>query len=295
MDVVKRIKFLALLAGVASVSFAEPSTDNIFGIEEIEISDVDAGESQLLPPDTEDDLTDFSEFGSYDENLPEGLYNSIWSDVAVNPYNINLYKMKDTVSIDMRDYHHPIYGRVTSVFGMRRYRYHYGTDIKLNIGDTVRSAFDGKVRIAKIGRGYGYYVLVRHDNGLETIYGHLSKILVEPETVVCAGDAIALGGNTGRSTGPHLHFEMRYVGNPINPQTLVDFETGRPIKDTYLVCAESFKYKGNINNLAYYTVRRGDTLSGIAKRRGTTVSKLCKLNNITARTTLKIGRKLRCS
>lgn len=257
--------------------------DNIFGLEDLEFPDQyeDMGDDPLL----------------FNEDLPEGLYNSVWSTTVVNPYNVNLYQMKDSVNINLAGYHHPLdqITRVTSPFGMRRYRYHYGTDLKLEIGDTVRAAFDGQVRIAKKGYGYGNYVLLRHNNGLETVYGHLSKILVRPDSLVHAGEAIALGGNTGRSTGPHLHFEFRYVGNPINPQLLVDFGTGHLLNDNYLVCATTFKYKQESQSLAYYTVRKGDTLSGIAKKKGTTVSRLCKLNNIKSTTLLKVGRRLRCS
>ena len=117
----------------------------------------------------------------------------------------------------------PIVGEVTSKFGMRKYRYHYGTDIDLNTGDTVHCAFDGMVRIAKHSDSYGYVVVVRHLNGLETLYAHLSKILVDDDQILRAGDVIGLGGNTGRSYGSHLHFEVRYLGAPINPQDIINF------------------------------------------------------------------------
>lgn len=281
--------------------------DNIFGIEDMVFVDDTTYQAPNIEVDEEGD--DFeadstsiaaivdsnyvSRFQVFNDSLYEGLYNKIWSNCVVNPYNCNLYKMKDTVDIDMSGYTHPFLGHITSNFGMRRYRYHYGTDVKLLVGDTIRSAFDGVVRIAKYGKGYGYYVLVRHDNGLETIYGHCSKLLVTPETQVKSGEPIALGGNTGRSTGSHLHYELRYVGNAICPTDVIDFETGLP-KDSLLhICAKTFKYKGV--ETSYYTVRKGDTLSGIAKKRGTTVSRICKLNNISPKTVLKIGRKLRIS
>lgn len=85
---------------------------------------------------------------------------------------------------------------------------HNGLDIKVYIGDTIRAAFSGKVRMVKYERrGYGKYVVIRHENGLETVYGHLSKQIVDENQYVEAGEPIGLGGNTGRSTGSHLHFE----------------------------------------------------------------------------------------
>ncbi len=306
----KRFLLIFLMLGTV-FAVQSKEIDNIFGIEnvvfeetgantEYENDDDDDDESDVDNPETDSlainnsaDSTQMVHTQWFDENSYEGVYNHVWTNFDVNPYNINLYKMKDTIKIDMSGYTHPFLGRITSNFGMRTYRWHYGTDVKLLIGDTIRSAFDGLVRISKWGTGYGYYVLVRHDNGLETIYGHCSQLLVEPGTYVRSGDPIALGGNTGRSTGSHLHYEIRYVGNAINPVDVVDFETGL-VKDSVLViCDKTFKYKGV--NLSYYTIKKGDNLSSIAKRRGTTVSKLCKLNNITPKTVLKIGRKIRVS
>ena len=106
---------------------------------------------------------------------------------------------------------------VTSVYGMRNGRKHFGVDFRVNIGDTVCSIFCGKVRVAKYDEAYGYVVVVRHYNMSETVYAHLDKILVVIDQEVKAGQIVGLGGNTGRSTGPHLHFELRYKGFPINP------------------------------------------------------------------------------
>ena len=162
---------------------------------------------------------------------------------SVNPFKIennsmlfNDIEIPERHDIDVSDYVSPVPGYVTSNYGYRaRFRRnHYGIDLKLQIGDTVRCAFPGKVRLTKYeGRGYGYYVVVRHPNGMETVYGHLSRFLVKPNQTVKAGEAIALGGNTGRSTGPHLHFETRYLGIPINPAAIIDFENGVPHKDVF--------------------------------------------------------------
>ena len=135
--------------------------------------------------------------------------------------------MDDSIRIILEDnvghcYSPPRIGRINSEFGWRRWQFHYGLDIGLNKGDTVRSAFDGVIRISKWGWGYGNVIVIRHTNGLETLYGHLSASKVVPNQFVKAGDVIGLGGSTGRSTGPHLHFEIRYLGVPINPNNFIN-------------------------------------------------------------------------
>ena len=199
----------------------------------------------------------------------------------------------------------PFQNKVTSKFGPRRYRYHYGTDINLNTGDTVVAAFDGKVRIAAYHYGYGHTVVLRHLNGLETVYAHFSKILVDTNQMVKAGQPIGLGGNTGRSYGSHLHFEVRYMGIPFNPETVVNFEQGTLLNDTLMLTASHFSYMGGKSSKTnggtqtpttiakYHKVKSGECLSTIAQKNHTTVTKLCQLNNISRTTTLQIGRTLR--
>lgn len=309
-DLMKRFLLISVCLGIAFAVEAT-DTDNIFGIEDVLLQETDSVDNiNAAGAEDEDDDNDAPDsanvelavdsacmfhFQLFRDSTYEAVYNTVWNTAVVNPYNCNLYNMKDTVMVDMNGYTHPFLGRITSNFGMRQYRFHYGTDVKLYVGDTIRSAFDGVVRIARYGKGYGYYVLVRHNNGLETVYGHCSKLLVVPDTYVKSGDPIALGGNTGRSTGSHLHYEIRYVGNPIDPTTVVDFESGLPKYNNVPICARTFKYKRDVQNTSYYVIRKGDTLSGIAKRRGTTVSRLCKLNGIKPNTILKIGRKIRVS
>jgi len=194
--------------------------------------------------------------------------------------------------------------RITDVFGYRprRRRVHNGLDIKVYVGDTIRAAFDGKIRIVKNQgrrRGYGMYIVMRHDNGLETVYGHLSKWLVEEDQLVKAGDPIALGGNTGRSTGSHLHFETRFLGIPINPALMFDFEKQDIVADSYTFQRVKGS-SGTTRNVAsgegmFYKVKKGDTLGRIAARQGVSIDKLCKLNRITRKTVLRPGQVLRCS
>ena len=237
-------------------------------------------------PALEEDLR-FADFS----DLPEEY--DIWSNTSINPYNVSLVGMKDTIKLDVSGYCPPSVKHVTSNWGFRKWKFHYGIDLKVHRGDTVRSAFDGTVRITRRDRGYGYFVVVRHDNGLETLYGHLNKILVKPEQRVKAGEAVGMGGNTGRSTGYHLHLEFRYLGNPINPNDIVDFQTHQVKKPVLVISSNTFAYKAEIDKIRYWTVKKGDTLGRIAYRTGVSVSKLCKLNGITTKTILKIGRKIR--
>lgn len=146
-------------------------------------------------------------------------------------------KMPDNFKVDLRGFSMPTPSRkVTSKFGRRWGRLHAGLDIKVYTGDTIYAAFDGKARIVKYNaKGYGYYVVLRHPNGLETLYGHLSKQLIKENQVVRAGEPIGLGGNTGRSFGSHLHFETRILGKPINPALMFDFVNQDVTGDFYVV------------------------------------------------------------
>lgn len=163
------------------------------------------------------------------------VFSVRWDSPSVNAYAG--LAIPETKRIDVTGFVSPLKRcHISSSFGYRPQfgRIHKGTDITLAIGDTVSSAFDGKVRLVKYeAKGYGHYVVVRHDNGLETVYGHLSRALVRPNQRVRAGQPIALGGNTGRSTGPHLHFETRYMGLAINPETMIDFEHQVPHRDYF--------------------------------------------------------------
>lgn len=158
-----------------------------------------------------------------------------WSNKKGRTYDV---KKPDEFSIDLRHFCMPCDSRlVTSHFGYRPQfgRNHYGTDIKLYVGDTVRAAFSGKIRIvAYEAKGYGNYVIIRHDNGLETVYGHMSKHLVRENQIVRAGEPIGLGGNTGRSYGSHLHFETRFLGEYIDPEKLFDFQAQDAKADYYV-------------------------------------------------------------
>jgi murein DD-endopeptidase MepM/ murein hydrolase activator NlpD len=226
------------------------------------------------------------------------LYDGIWNNQYVNAYKD--VTIPDSFRIDLSSFVMPIKGKITSPFGPRRRAFHFGTDLKLQKGDTVYAAFEGKVRVRKFERrGYGYYLVLRHNNGLETVYGHLSKFLVEEGETIAAGQPIALGGNTGRSTGSHLHFECRFLGQAINPAEIVDFANFCAFDDSYVF----LKSKANSNNniytsadgITYHRIRSGDSLSKIAQQYRVSVTQLCRLNGISPTTILRIGRVLRCS
>lgn len=226
-----------------------------------------------------------------------------WDNQRVHAYG-NSVVIPDTFRIDMSEFCMPTTNtKITSKFGPRRRRMHNGIDVKVYIGDTIRSAFSGKVRMVKYERrGYGKYVVIRHENGLETVYGHLSKQLVREDQYVEAGEVIGLGGNTGRSTGSHLHFETRFLGQAINPALLFDFEKQDIVADSYLFRKGNNRYRKSGSSVVasggdihYYKVRKGDSLSRISKKTGVSIDRLCKLNGITRKTTLRPNQVLKCS
>jgi len=228
----------------------------------------------------------------------------------------DLTRLRDTIWLCVQDSIHtnycpPIKGIVTSRYGYRNGKHHNGIDLDLETGDTVKACWSGKVRYAKFNDGgFGNLVIIRHYNGLETFYAHLSKLLVVPNQDVVAGEPIGLGGNTGHSFGAHLHFEVRLYDAPINPEEVIDFKKMVTKDENLLVHGGLFRKgvkpevhpKDNerpqvtpavAQNKVYYKVRSGDTLSEIAARNKTTVSKICQLNGIKPSTTLQIGRSLR--
>lgn len=348
----------------------------------------DSGETDP-PGKPTDPVTDTTE----DEIFASDFYAD-FDTTAVHSEKFDVLHFNDSVLLVLNDpahgeYVHPVQNRATSKFGFRKYRYHLGVDIDLETGDSVVSCFDGKVRIAQYSKTYGNVVVVRHENGLETYYAHLSKIDVKIGQDVKAGELLGLGGNTGHSHGSHLHFETRFRGQPFDPNMIIDFDRMSLRADTYYLSKSNFKYMSEVHKVkhyskkkkktwytyynaggpeyatqaakdsmnivpdplpadaanppapvdptlqkkdpaptdgkkpataevtpapktsttkttttsntstnaksttVYHTVKKGDTLSAIALKNGTTVDKLCKLNNIKATSTLKIGQKVR--
>ena len=250
------------------------------------------------------------------------IFEKYWDTTTLFPYReVDMSGMPKSVVIDLVDsltcYHCPYQGTVHphGKYGPRRRRQHQGVDLPLKTGDPVYATFCGRVRISQYNKGgYGNLVIIRHDNGLETYYGHLSERMVEPGQWVEAGQIIGLGGSTGRSTGPHLHFETRYYGQSFDPERLIDFKNGTLSRETFLLKKSFFSIYSNAGQdfedeianeeqdkkeaaenaaMNYYKIRSGDTLGAIARRHGTTVANLCRLNGIKSTTILRIGRSLR--
>lgn len=249
-----------------------------------------------------------------------GVFDEYWNETQSNPYGIEQKDLPEQWSIWLVDsldqYHCPFQGTIhpRGKFGVRRGRRHQGVDIPLKTGDPVYATFTGKVRMSKYFGAFGNLIVIRHDNGIETFYAHLSKRNVEVGDWVNAGDVIGLGGSTGRSTGPHLHFETRYNGFAFDPQWLIDFEKGLLRHRLFVLKKKYFNIYSNYEQdfedemkneeddkkedaereaMRWYTIKSGDTLGRIAINNGTTVSELCRLNGISKTTTLKIGRKIR--
>lgn len=219
--------------------------------------------------------------------------NSIWGARK------DILKSQDTSHFqlyhDSCDFVSPWEGRVTSPFGWRNHKPHYGVDIKLNTGDSVRNAFGGMVRISKYSSSYGNVVVVRHQNGLETLYAHLSRRLVMEGDIIESGEVLGLGGNTGRSFGSHLHFETRYLGQPIDPTEIFEINdsTFNVKSKEFELTAANFKLVREASAIKYHRIRSGDSLWRISKKYGVSVSTLCRLNSISRKKTLRIGQRIR--
>ncbi|UOQ96051.1 M23 family metallopeptidase [Hymenobacter sp. 5317J-9] len=312
--------------------YVRPDTTTVIETEEIPDENSDAAKSIYFNPAKKlsivsEDTTTLNEGGTEIVEMSEEVlidsswvkvagYYSIWDTHRVNPYRVDGRSYRDSLKLRLTDPPRQRYAKmplvstpITSGFAFRGYRWHYGMDLDLETGDSVKSVFDGVVRIqAWDGGGYGNYILVRHYNGLETVYGHLSKALVTVGTFVKAGQLIGYGGSTGRSTGSHLHFEVRYQGNPINPVLMYDFPGYKLRKDNFTITSALFNYysralghrssgsrssgsPSRARQTVTHKVRSGDTLSEVAERYGVRVSTLRKLNPGVK--TLQPGKKLR--
>ena len=249
-----------------------------------------------------------------------------WVPNSTNPYHTPLDSLPLRNSICLVDstsrFVCPNQTKVFSRFGMRRGRRHQGVDLPLKTGTPVVAAFDGRVRASTYNKGYGNLVIIRHENGLETYYGHLSKREVEVGDWVHAGDEIGLGGSTGRSTGPHLHFEIRYQGFAFDPEWIADYEKGELRKNVFVlrrsylnansrytpesideedeiyadeekIIEEEKRIAAEQAAIRYYTVKSGDSLSAIARKQGKSLSAILKLNPGINPDKLSIGQKIR--
>lgn len=226
------------LIGVFVVSFYQ-NTAHIGRVYELDLLD-----------NNTDSLSNSSEEIAPYSDIPCDHIYKVWDVHNIHSYKFQKSRMRDTVNLVMAyescDFHLPRKGDITSDFGKRAGGYHNGIDILLRTGNEVKAAFEGMVRIAQYSSSYGNVVVIRHNNGIETLYAHLSKRKVKPGDYVQTGQTIGLGGNTGRSSGSHLHFETRYKGEPINPNKIIDFKTGKLKNDTIFLTKYNFKSSKNV-------------------------------------------------
>jgi len=281
----------------------EPKKEINFSVSE-DTTTIDEGEPDVV------EVIDSVQVG--DDWVRIADYYAVWDARSVDPYGIDPLEFDEVIDLKLYDAAQNRYwsaptvdGKVTSIFGPRWGRWHKGMDLDLETGDPVYAAFDGIVRVVGWdGGGFGRYILLRHYNGLETVYGHLSKQLVESGQLVKAGDQIGLGGNTGRSFGSHLHYETRYEGNAFSPVNLYDFPSNSLISDHFILTARVWDYlrgrgvdlggsKPKFKRTVLHRVRPGETLSSIARRYGLSASALAHKNNMSARTRIRPGQKLR--
>jgi murein DD-endopeptidase MepM/ murein hydrolase activator NlpD len=243
-----------------------------------------------------------------------------WDTTSLHPYSFYKSFKGDSVELTLISEEHsgfsmPFKGNITSDFGWRKYHPHYGTDIDLHTGDAVVASFDGMVRMAKYYYGYGNCIVLRHSNGLETVYAHLSKISVSVGQTISAGEIVGLGGNTGHSFGSHLHFEMRYLGQPLNTEDFIDYTKCELKSNCFILRKTDVETKYDLRTLrsgheksiklainnksgkvakgGIYVIKRGDTLGAIAIRNHTTVKSLCKKNSLRLNSVLQIGQKIK--
>jgi murein DD-endopeptidase MepM/ murein hydrolase activator NlpD len=231
---------------------------------------------------------------------PADYYYHNWNTITPNPYNSKQLATNDsTITLQLvgtsqsPTFVMPVIDVLTSKYGWRNGRMHKGIDIDLQVWDTVVTAFSGMVRVARTYKGYGRVVVVRHFNGLETLYAHLHRIKVKPGQILTSGELVGLGGSSGQSSGSHLHWEIRFKGFPINPLNFIDYKTKQLIQPTIVLQKTKHGFAGYPKGSVFYTVQSGDYLYRIAEQYGTTVTELCKLNHISRNSSLKVGQKLR--
>lgn len=287
IDVQKQNKILTEGLSPASSNKKTTLSKNASAAEEAAAELHDEKENDI--EESDDELADSEPEGSLEDEL------STLADAESLP---------DSLFINLQDAYLPCEGsRITSPYGIRRYRMHKGIDVKVQVGDTIRAAFAGQIsRVNYERRGYGHYIFVEHpDHAIsKTVYAHLSKKLVEVGQTVEAGEAIGLAGNSGRSTGSHLHFEIRVQNTAIDPAIFFDFENQARVQDTLVLSmlqikSEQDAIEKELAKYRYHRIRPGDNLGKIARKYGTTIDKICRLNGIKRSSTLRIGKMLRCS
>lgn len=233
----------------------------------------------------------------HDPPAGEWYDDESWSSLRVNPYLGKRPLLPNRVIIPCYPFSFPTgeLGRVSSKYGWRSNRMHRGIDIALPSNSPVYSTWSGIVRTKGVdATGFGKYIVVRHSNGLETVYGHLNSILVQRGDKVLSGDLIGLSGNTGRSTGPHLHFEVRYKGGDFSPSLIINFEKRHPMGDTFLWTKHLYPKNNKRSGLKVYRLKEDTTLELLCEEKDWDLEELCLLNGVLPDMQLKKGRMIRC-
>jgi murein DD-endopeptidase MepM/ murein hydrolase activator NlpD len=217
-----------------------------------------------------------------------------WDTADINMYHVDMTQFHDTLIYNLKDdqnnwkYSVPHQGIVTSGFGKRALfgrKFHKGLDIDLETGDPVHAALEGKIRIARYNRGYGNMVVISHEGGLETLYGHLSELNVQEGDVVTSGQVIGLGGSTGQSTGPHLHFEVRVFGEQVDPSWVIDTQTLMPHTSVMKIDKSWFEHLMEMREVEMHIVAPGETIDQICAMYEMDRLSLLELNGLDETTT----------
>ena len=190
---------------------------------------------------------------------------------------------------------------IGSPYGIRSHRLHRGVDVNVIKDEPVVAAYPGEVTMSRYNKGgYGHYVLIKHPNGIETLYAHLSKRLLNVGDKVFPGDIVGLAGNSGRSSAAHLHFEIRYGEINIDPATVIDFphwslKPGVSKFSMKKARSEHRKIQSKLINNNYYVVQAGDSQGDVANWFNISIESLCRINDLKPGAPLKAGQKLRGS
>lgn len=301
-------KVLTIVCMIALAAFAKdeivpetiPQTESEFSGDTL-VDEADAGNNPNAPAEIAENEADSS------DNGPEMSQEEADAELAAD-MNATDSAHVDSLAklvLDMTTAFVPSESRrVSAPYGIRTYRMHRGVDLGLCHGEdrTIVAAFAGvvtKVRNQGRRRGYGKYVILDHGNGLTTLYAHLASWKVNVGDTLQAGDTIGVGGNTGRSFGAHLHFEMKFNGTYIDPATVFNFELGTfhnaltTIEQQQLLAVEG-EFQKELAKHRYYKVRRGDCLGKIARKYGISITRLKQLNGIKGNM-IRPGQVLRCS
>jgi len=273
--------------------------DSLFALDQIPYALINEINFQIAHYEFSEDEIDFDFMIPYDDSpYPANYFYKIWNTQSANPYSYNLTQHDTTLMLQLKsedmncDFHMPFEGVITSKYGYRDGRNHNGYDIDLEVWDPVHASFGGVVRLAKYHGNYGRLVIIRHYNGLETYYAHLHRFKVKPGDIVEAGDIVGLGGSSGRSTGSHLHFEMRFKGIPLNPAHIISFKDKTLHSDTIILKKSKWGYTAYPKGVRLHFVQNGENLSYISQLYGIDLKDLCADNGLNRRAYLRKGQRL---